>query len=112
MTLQKVLSWPFLALIRIYQLTLSPLLGARCKYHPSCSRYGYAAIERFGPLLGIWMAGYRILRCNPFARGGLDPVPPVGTPWQDLVLRPHKVEQPAASVDKTVDNSPGIAPAA
>jgi uncharacterized protein len=110
MTLNRVLGLPFLLLIRVYQVTLSPLLGARCRYHPSCSRYGYTAIERFGPVLGSYLAGYRILRCNPWATGGLDPVPPHGTGWKELLTHPHRVVSTPGG-DNAVDN-PGIAPAA
>ena len=62
-------------LIRAYQLTLSPLLGQRCRFEPSCSRYAAEAIERFGPARGSWLALRRILRCHPFCPGGYDPVP-------------------------------------
>ncbi|MFZ0215692.1 MAG: membrane protein insertion efficiency factor YidD [Candidatus Dormiibacterota bacterium] len=64
-----------LGLIRIYQLTLSPLLGNSCRYEPSCSRYTYEAVQRYGWLQGSWMGLKRIARCHPFARGGYDPVP-------------------------------------
>jgi uncharacterized protein len=61
-------------LIRWYQRNLSPMLGSCCKYLPSCSQYAIEAIERYGPLQGGLMATWRILRCNPFSRGGYDPV--------------------------------------
>jgi putative membrane protein insertion efficiency factor len=61
--------------IRVYQLTLSPLLGPRCRFYPSCSCYAHAAIERHGVLRGLALAAARLLRCHPFARGGYDPVP-------------------------------------
>ncbi len=61
-------------LIRLYQRTLSPLLGPRCRYHPSCSAYGLQAIRSYGILRGSVLAGWRILRCNPFSHGGYDPV--------------------------------------
>jgi putative membrane protein insertion efficiency factor len=64
-----------LGLIRIYQAALSPLLASGCRYYPSCSRYTYQAIERYGWLRGSWMGLGRIARCHPFARGGYDPVP-------------------------------------
>ncbi|MGO9427045.1 MAG: membrane protein insertion efficiency factor YidD [Steroidobacteraceae bacterium] len=62
-------------LIRIYQLTLSPLLGPRCRFYPSCSCYAHAAIERHGAMRGGWLGLKRLLRCHPFADGGYDPVP-------------------------------------
>jgi hypothetical protein len=60
--------------IRTYQLLLSPLVGERCKYYPSCSEYAVQAISRFGILRGLVLAGWRLLRCNPWSRGGYDPV--------------------------------------
>ncbi|MGH7918399.1 MAG: membrane protein insertion efficiency factor YidD [Candidatus Dormibacteraceae bacterium] len=64
-----------LVLIRVYQLTLSPLLGNSCRYEPSCSRYTYQAVQRYGWARGSWMGVKRIARCHPFAKGGYDPVP-------------------------------------
>ncbi|MBV9890217.1 MAG: membrane protein insertion efficiency factor YidD [Rhizobacter sp.] len=64
-----------LAVIRLYQLVLSPMLGPRCRFHPSCSCYAHTAIERFGVLRGSWLAMRRMLRCHPFHAGGYDPVP-------------------------------------
>ena len=60
--------------IRLYQKTVSPLTGSRCKYHPSCSEYAVQAISKFGILRGLVLAGWRLLRCNPWSRGGFDPV--------------------------------------
>jgi len=65
-----------LALIRFYQLTFSRLLPiSTCRFEPTCSRYGYEAIEKYGLLKGGWLAFLRILRCQPFCPGGYDPVP-------------------------------------
>jgi uncharacterized protein len=64
-----------MGIIRIYQWTLSPLLGPCCRFYPSCSCYAHTAIERHGVLRGTWLAAGRLLRCHPFARGGYDPVP-------------------------------------
>lgn len=64
-----------LVLIRVYQFTLSPLLGNSCRYEPSCSRYTYEAVQRYGWAKGSWMGVKRIARCHPFAKGGYDPVP-------------------------------------
>ena len=61
--------------IRIYQRALSPLLGPRCRFYPSCSSYAIEAIERHGAARGSWLAVRRITRCHPLNEGGLDPVP-------------------------------------
>jgi putative membrane protein insertion efficiency factor len=60
--------------LRAYQRVVSPALGARCKYYPSCSEYAAQAIARFGILRGLVLAGWRLLRCNPWSRGGFDPI--------------------------------------
>lgn len=62
-------------MIHLYQRTLSPVLGAACRFHPTCSRYTAEAIERYGLIRGGWMGARRICRCHPWAEGGLDPVP-------------------------------------
>jgi putative membrane protein insertion efficiency factor len=63
------------ALIRVYQVALSPLLGRQCRYLPTCSSYTDEAIDRFGFWAGGWMGLSRILRCHPFGASGYDPVP-------------------------------------
>lgn len=65
----------FMSLIRGYQLAISPLLPASCRYYPTCSAYALEAFERHGVLKGGWLAIRRILRCHPFRPGGYDPVP-------------------------------------
>lgn len=65
----------FILPIRLYQVTLSPLLGANCRYVPSCSQYMIDAIEEWGPLKGIWLGMRRISRCHPWGGHGHDPVP-------------------------------------
>jgi uncharacterized protein len=62
-------------LVRAYQLLLSPMLPASCRYYPSCSAYALEALERHGALRGAWLAAKRIGRCHPFRPGGYDPVP-------------------------------------
>jgi len=64
-----------IALIRFYRAGISPLLPPACRFHPTCSAYGLEAIEKHGALRGTWLTVKRILRCNPFCRGGYDPVP-------------------------------------
>jgi putative membrane protein insertion efficiency factor len=73
--IHKFIQIVFVALIRVYQYTLSPFLGPACRFHPSCSEYAYQAIMRHGPLRGLLLAIKRILRCHPFHPGGVDPVP-------------------------------------
>ena len=61
-----------IAPIRVYQRLISPALGPRCRYHPSCSEYAVQAIRSYGVLRGLVLAGWRLLRCNPSSRGGFD----------------------------------------
>ncbi len=65
----------FIAFIRVYQYAISPMLGQRCKYYPSCSNYAIGALREHGVFRGLGMASWRLLRCNPFSHGGYDPVP-------------------------------------
>lgn len=62
-------------MVRAYQVGLSPLLPASCRYYPSCSAYAVEALEKHGAMRGGWLAARRILRCHPFRAGGYDPVP-------------------------------------
>jgi uncharacterized protein len=67
---------PLLALIRLYQMTISRGLPPdTCRFYPTCSHYGYQAIYKYGAIKGSIMAAWRVLRCNPFNPGGIDPVP-------------------------------------
>ncbi|MGD8324259.1 MAG: membrane protein insertion efficiency factor YidD [Gammaproteobacteria bacterium] len=69
------LTRPFVVLIRAYQLGISPLIGANCRFVPSCSQYGIEALETFGVVRGGWLTICRILRCRPGGGSGYDPVP-------------------------------------
>ena len=75
-----------LLLIRLYQWTVSPLLGPRCRFYPSCSQYALEACERFGVLRGGWLTLARLARCHPWHPGGFDPVPAATRP---LLCHPH-----------------------
>ncbi|MCZ6795599.1 MAG: membrane protein insertion efficiency factor YidD [Planctomycetota bacterium] len=68
-----------LSLLRAYKTFLSPLLPRVCRFHPTCSEYARQAVQRFGALRGSWMALCRLLRCQPFCRGGFDPVDSPGS---------------------------------
>lgn len=70
-TLQKIA----IAMIKVYQRILSPLLGNNCRFNPTCSFYAIEAINRFGVIKGCWLASKRILKCHPLHSGGDDPVP-------------------------------------
>ena len=79
LSLWKVILWClkhlFLFIIKVYQLFISPLLGANCRYTPTCSQYGKEAIMKYGPFKGGWLALKRIGRCNPWGGHGHDPIP-------------------------------------
>ena len=62
-------------IISLYQKYISPYKGTKCPYFPSCSNYGIEAIKEHGAIKGFFMAFWRVLRCNPFSKGGFDPVP-------------------------------------
>lgn len=78
----RALTLSLLGLLRLYQLTLSPLLGPRCRYWPSCSHYAAEALRVHGPAKGGWLAVRRLTRCHPGREGGIDPVP--GGPSETL----------------------------
>ncbi len=65
----------FLFLIRLYQLGISPYIGPHCRFTPTCSRYAYEAITKYGAVKGGYLAVRRLLKCHPFHEGGYDPVP-------------------------------------
>lgn len=69
--MRRLLHW----LIRFYQIAISPLLGPRCRYIPTCSQYSLEAIHAHGAMRGVWLAGKRICRCHPWGGSGYDPVP-------------------------------------
>ena len=62
-------------MIRMYQRYISPVKMTKCPYIPTCSNYGLQAVEKYGVIKGGLMAAWRVIRCNPFSRGGFDPVP-------------------------------------
>lgn len=74
-SLKKIVSFPFIALIKIYQHVISPWMGPSCRYTPTCSQYGIDAIKKYGPIKGGWLTLKRIGRCHPWGGHGHDPVP-------------------------------------
>ena len=73
--LSRVIAWPLLVMIKMYQLLLSPLLGQNCRFYPTCSQYARQALIQYGAFTGSWLAMKRIVKCHPFHPGGIDNVP-------------------------------------
>ncbi len=73
--IQKLCSLPFIWLIKFYQYVISPAIGPKCRYTPTCSHYTLEAINKYGVFKGIWLALKRISRCHPWGGHGHDPVP-------------------------------------
>jgi len=71
----KILAYPFVLLIKIYQLGISPLLGSQCRFTPTCSQYAKEALQKHGVFKGSWLTINRIRRCHPWGGHGHDPVP-------------------------------------
>ncbi len=78
-----------IALVRMYQVCLSPIMGGACRFEPSCSNYMIEALKVHGALKGVILGVWRILRCHPFGKYGYDPVPPRGA-WQEIKLKISK----------------------
>jgi putative membrane protein insertion efficiency factor len=74
-TINKACQTLLILFVRLYQLIISPLLGPRCRFYPSCSDYAIEAIQYYGLFLGAWLALKRLIRCQPFCQGGYDPLP-------------------------------------
>jgi putative membrane protein insertion efficiency factor len=74
-TFLRILSFPFVLLIKLYQVTLSPLLGTKCRFTPSCSQYAIEALKKYGIFKGSWLTVKRISKCHPWGGHGYDPVP-------------------------------------
>jgi uncharacterized protein len=73
--LLKILSFPFIVLIKIYQKIISPILGPQCRFTPTCSNYALEALKKYGVFKGTWLAIKRISKCHPWGGKGYDPVP-------------------------------------
>jgi putative membrane protein insertion efficiency factor len=73
--LQQILSYPFIWLIKFYQYVISPIIGPKCRFTPTCSQYGLEAFKKYGLFKGFWLTVKRITRCHPWGGHGHDPVP-------------------------------------
>jgi len=89
-------AWLIILLVRFYQLFISPILGPRCRFYPTCSSYTIEAIKTHGVLCGSWLAIKRIGRCHPANPGGVDPVPSCG-------CRPQQKNTVTEESDKKID---------
>ena len=74
-TLLKILALPFIGLIKLYQLIISPWLGPSCRFTPTCSQYGLEAFKKYGIFKAYWLTAKRISRCHPWGGHGYDPLP-------------------------------------
>jgi len=73
--ISRILALPFILLIKIYQIFISPILGSNCRYSPTCPQYGIIALKKYGILKGSILTAKRIAKCNSLFKGGYDPVP-------------------------------------
>ncbi|MBK7433321.1 MAG: membrane protein insertion efficiency factor YidD [Chitinophagaceae bacterium] len=73
--LLTILSFPFIVLIKLYQWIISPWMGQKCRYTPTCSQYGVEALKKYGPVKGLWLTFKRVSKCHPWGGHGYDPVP-------------------------------------
>jgi len=99
-----------MGLIKVYQWTISPLLGPVCRYYPSCSHYGYDAIRVHGAVKGSALTAWRILRCNPWSAGGVDHVPPRRKPVWHQRLRSSLMSRHGENEPQTL-GTPAFSPA-
>lgn len=91
------MKYVLLGIVKLYRLTLSKILPPCCRYRPSCSEYAMTAIRRFGAVRGGYLMLWRLFRCNPYGRGGYDPVP------DKFMLRPEKYTAGLSSWDAFTD---------
>jgi putative membrane protein insertion efficiency factor len=73
--IKRILISPFVLLIKLYQWIISPILGPKCRFTPTCSTYALQAFKKYGPIKGFWLAFKRIIRCHPWGGHGYDPLP-------------------------------------
>jgi len=92
-SLNHVLAWPCIGVIRLYQWTLSPFVGGQCRFYPTCSHYGVDAYRLHGVWRGTWLTLRRIGRCRPFGGSGYDPVPIPDSGPSDPNWTPPRMEQ-------------------
>ena len=93
--MKRILAAVLIAPIRFYQRLISPAIGPRCRYYPTCSSYAVQAIQELGVVRGVILAGWRLLRCNPFSGGGIDEI--ADRPlFRDTPTRSERLERETA----------------
>lgn len=95
------MKYVLIGLLRAYRFAISPLYGQVCRYHPSCSAYALEAVTVHGSIKGSWLAMRRIARCNPWARGGYDPVPPHKSHHTGAAAPTHKTSRQEPDLTST-----------
>ena len=100
-----------MALVRGYRLCLSPWVGQSCRFTPTCSAYAIQALQKHGALVGTGLAGWRILRCNPWCHGGCDEVPD-NMPWDRAKASPSPARSAAGLFTRLLPRDSGSEPAA
>jgi putative membrane protein insertion efficiency factor len=100
----NLLSAPYIFLIKLYQKVLSPMKAQSCRLHPSCSNYAATAFKTHGPVKGFLLLVWRVLRCNPFTHGGVDPVPSKGHWTPDIKLdgTPRQLKTPITATKVSI----------
>lgn len=98
---------PFVWFMRGYRRVVSPLYGPVCRYYPSCSKYALDAFEAKGALAGVGLTAWRLLRCNPFSRGGVDYAPGSVLAQRSAQLRKNGAEQSNGTIDAATDEKRG-----
>lgn len=107
--IRQAVVWFLVAIVRLYQTTISPMTPASCKFHPTCSAYAVTALRRHGPVKGVALASARLARCHPWQEGGIDPVPQVGR-WRPDVTRDGRTVIPLQDIrDRPVPTHPSAA---
>lgn len=94
----RLLSILLILPIKLYQLTISKMLGDVCRYYPSCSKYAVGSLHTHGPVKGLLLTSYRLVRCTPLTNGGLDPVPDRGD-WRPKILPNGDLRSPQTETE-------------
>jgi uncharacterized protein len=102
---KRLLSGLLIAPIRLYQRWISPAFAPRCRYYPTCSAYAIEAIRELGPIRGLILAGWRLLRCNPFSHGGIDELSDRRL-FRNTPTRSERSALPSAAAPKTAAGAP------